>query len=240
MVKMILTRRKFITQIVPSGMAFGLSTPASLAQVAPLNQQEPFNDVDQNILSNFHTKNEFDSIKLKNRKTESFDNIKPLKIKSLTNSAPLTNMKLPSLRGLWLINANTGDELSCIFWNQGKYNAYELSRLSWMLRDWRENKTEQMDPVLFHLLWAVQYRIDFNKPIFITSGYRTPKTNALLRSEGAAINSLHMERKAVDIVIQKMDQHEIARYAQTFGRGGVGFYSRFTHIDTGRPRTWGT
>ena len=157
---------------------------------------------------------------------------------SMTAKAPLTQAGLPAHRGLWLINYNTNEEVKTVFWKEGVYDKPAYSQLCHMLRDWREKVTMAMDPKLFHLLWAIQHRIGFQQPIIITSGFRTKTTNEMLRAEGSAINSLHMHSQASDIVVNKVSPQDIAKYAQSLGVGGVGFYSRFVHIDTGAIRTW--
>jgi uncharacterized protein YcbK (DUF882 family) len=58
------------------------------------------------------------------------------------------------------------------------------------------------------------------------------------QAEGSAINSLHMHSQASDIVVNKVSPTDIAKYAQSLGVGGVGFYSKFVHLDTGPIRTW--
>ena len=157
---------------------------------------------------------------------------------SMTAKAPLTQAGLPAHRGLWLVNYNTNEEVKTVFWKEGVYDKPAYSQLCHMLRDWREKVTMAMDPKLFHLLWAIQHRIGFQRPIIITSGFRTKTTNEMLRAEGSAINSLHMHSQASDIVVNKVSPQDIAKYAQSLGVGGVGFYSKFVHIDTGAIRTW--
>ncbi|WP_162820743.1 YcbK family protein [Microvirga calopogonii] len=157
---------------------------------------------------------------------------------TMTAKAPLTQAGLPAHRGLWLVNYNTNEEVKTIFWKEGVYDKPAYSQLCHMLRDWREKVTMAMDPKLFHLLWAIQHRVNFQQPIIITSGFRTKDTNDLLRAEGSAINSLHMHSQAADIVVNKMPAETIAKYAQAIGIGGIGRYRNFTHVDTGSIRTW--
>lgn len=106
------------------------------------------------------------------------------------------------------------------------------------MRDWRDNSVAYMDPKLLHLLWAIQRGSGFTRPLVINSAYRTQRTNRLLRAEGAAINSLHLERKACDLKLDGISPGKVAEYVHSMEIGGVGYYPTFTHVDTGRIRSW--
>ncbi|MBD2745758.1 YcbK family protein [Microvirga sp. BT688] len=166
------------------------------------------------------------------------NDMKNTDLASMTAKAPLTQAGLPAHRGLWLVNYDTNEEIKTVFWKEGVYDKPAYSQLCHMLRDWREKVTMAMDPKLFHLLWAIQHRIGFEQPIIITSGFRTKKTNDMLRDEGSAINSLHMHSQASDIVVNKVPAETIAKYAKAIGIGGIGKYRNFTHVDTGEIRSW--
>jgi uncharacterized protein YcbK (DUF882 family) len=75
------------------------------------------------------------------------------------------------------------------------------------------------------------------------SGYRSPATNAMLRSRsrGVAKNSLHMKGEAADLRLKSRSVSQMARAAETCQSGGVGHYykSNFVHMDCGPVRTWG-
>ncbi len=74
------------------------------------------------------------------------------------------------------------------------------------------------------------------------SGYRSPSTNAALRSRssGVAEHSLHMQGRAIDIRLRGFPTAILRDLAIALKRGGVGFYpvSDFVHVDTGRVRVW--
>ena len=75
------------------------------------------------------------------------------------------------------------------------------------------------------------------------SGYRSPGTNATLRSTregGVAKHSLHMDGKAIDVRLPGVPLADLRDAARSLRGGGVGFYPReqFVHIDTGRVRHW--
>jgi uncharacterized protein YcbK (DUF882 family) len=83
--------------------------------------------------------------------------------------------------------------------------------------------------------------MESNKPYHVISGYRSPKTNAYLHghTSGVAKNSYHTLGKAIDLFIEGHRPAALKKAAHALHFGGVGGYSAFVHLDTGRPRTWG-
>jgi uncharacterized protein YcbK (DUF882 family) len=116
--------------------------------------------------------------------------------------------------------------------------------LNHFLRDFRTGDETAIDPQLFDLLYDIKQRLGHADGTFqIISGYRSPRTNAMLRrtSSGVARRSLHMTGQAIDVRLTETPTRNIRDAALTLSRGGVGFYSRsdFVHLDTGRVRQWG-
>ena len=99
-----------------------------------------------------------------------------------------------------------------------------------------------MDPQLLDLLHLLHRKTESNAPFHVISGYRSPKTNARLRSasNGVAKRSLHMQGKAIDIRLPDIKLSRLRDAAISLQAGGVGYYakSNFLHLDTGRPRSW--
>ena len=128
------------------------------------------------------------------------------------------------------------------FWDEGFYIDDSLASLNHHLRDHRTNQLAQMEPKLFDLLFSLQDLIGFNQPIHVFSGYRSPKTNAMLatRSSKVAKKSLHMQGKAMDLRVPGVDLKKLHKAAISLQAGGVGFYPRsgFIHLDVGRVRYW--
>ena len=83
-----------------------------------------------------------------------------------------------------------------------------------------------MDPKLIELLEHI--RAHFGKPIVINSGYRSPAHNAKV---GGAKNSYHVKGMAADIVVRGVPARVVHAYLNETHYGGVGKYSRFTHVD---------
>jgi uncharacterized protein YcbK (DUF882 family) len=147
-------------------------------------------------------------------------------------------------RTLSLHHLHTDERLTLTYRVGDHYQRSALQRLNQFLRDFRTGDTIPIDPRLFDLLYDVKTRIGHEDGVFeIVSGYRSPRTNAKLRSvsSGVARKSLHMSGKAIDIRLSQMPTRKIRDTAISLGRGGVGYYpkSDFVHLDTGRVRSWG-
>jgi uncharacterized protein YcbK (DUF882 family) len=139
-------------------------------------------------------------------------------------------------------NAHTGESFSGVYRVGDKYLPEAFERINYVLRDFRTGEVKMMDPHLVDLMYVLHYESGARKPFEIISGYRSPKTNAMLRraSTGVARRSLHMEGKAVDLRLADASLSKLRRVAIDMQTGGVGYYPRsnFLHIDTGRVRQW--
>lgn len=148
----------------------------------------------------------------------------------------------PKPRSLKLYNIHTGESLATEFFAQGRYVPEALKEANYLLRDFRTGDVEAIDPELLDLLAKLHGVLDSREPFHVISGYRSPKTNAMLRkrSSGVAKKSYHMRGKAIDVYLPDRDLALLRRAAMNLKRGGVGYYpkSGFVHIDTGRVRSW--
>ncbi len=118
-----------------------------------------------------------------------------------------------------------------------------LREVDHYLRDFRTGEVHPIDRGVLDILHALSRNAPGRSPVFhVISGYRSPRTNAMLRqkSHGVAKRSLHMQGKAIDITLPGWETRYLYRAALNLARGGVGFYpkSGFVHVDTGRVRTW--
>lgn len=84
----------------------------------------------------------------------------------------------------------------------------------------------KLDSELLDRLQKLRDRI--NRPIIITSGYRTVSHN---KKVGGASNSQHLYGKAVDIVVNGMSPKTLANHAEMVGFKGIGIYKTFVHVD---------
>ena len=74
-------------------------------------------------------------------------------------------------------------------------------------------------------------RKHFDKPVNVTSGYRTVTYN---KACGGAPGSQHLTGKAADIIVQGINPLQVCRYAEILmpTAGGIGYYvNRFSHVD---------
>lgn len=145
-------------------------------------------------------------------------------------------------RSLTLKNLHTGEVFEEVYRRGGEYVPGTLERLEAFLRDYRTGEQHPIDPQLLDTLYEVAQRARVAPQFSVISGYRSPRTNAMLheRSNGVASHSLHMEGRAIDVRLARVDCADLAAVAMDMQRGGVGYYrqSDFVHLDTGRFRTW--
>ena len=146
-------------------------------------------------------------------------------------------------RRLSLVNDKTGEWLNTVYWAEGEYIPDALEAVNRILRDWREDLVHRMDPHAIDILSATQHLLDCSEPFQVVSGYRSRKTNAMLRrrSRAVAVNSYHIKGMAVDIAMKTRSVHQISRAGLSLSAGGVGRYirSKFVHLDSGPVRDWG-
>lgn len=147
------------------------------------------------------------------------------------------------IRRLRMYSGRTGETLDTIYWIEGEYIPEALNEITYFMRDWRSDKTKEIDPRTLDIAAAAHRLLDVGEPYMLLSGYRTPQTNAMLRSSsrGVARNSLHMRGQAADLRLRSRSVSQIYRAASACEAGGVGKYSRsnFVHMDCGPIRTWG-
>jgi uncharacterized protein YcbK (DUF882 family) len=145
-------------------------------------------------------------------------------------------------RALAFHNTHTGEELEAVYWSRGAYRKRALGEIDHILRDYRTDEIKAMDTRLLDLVHALGEAVDARGPFHVISGYRSPKTNAMLRASGHGVakNSLHMQGKAIDIRLPGCDLRVLRRAAIDLKGGGVGYYPspNFVHIDVGRVRYW--
>jgi uncharacterized protein YcbK (DUF882 family) len=128
-----------------------------------------------------------------------------------------------------------------VYWADGGYIPESLAAINKVLRDHRSGTIHEIDRRLLDLLSQLRTTLDSTESFQIISGYRSPQTNAKLRSQsnGVATHSLHMDGMAADITLPGRSLQLIKKAAIAMKAGGVGYYpSQFVHVDVGRVRTW--
>lgn len=141
-------------------------------------------------------------------------------------------------------NAHTGERFNGVYRIGSYYVPSAFRRINRVMRDHRTSDIHPIDPELIDTLARVQRDCKCGQAIEILSGYRSPKTNNMLRrnSGGVARNSYHMKGQAADIRVPGSSTKKVRNAARALRVGGVGYYSRsgFVHVDTGDVRTWGS
>jgi uncharacterized protein YcbK (DUF882 family) len=146
-------------------------------------------------------------------------------------------------RSLSFRHTHTDERLRIVYFEGGAYVPDSLARIDRLLRDFRSGDVHPIDPRLLDTVFALGAACG-GGTFEIISGFRSPRTNAMLRETGGggvARHSLHMDGRAIDVRLVGFDTARLRTAAIALGRGGVGYYrsSDFVHLDTGRPRSWG-
>ena len=145
-------------------------------------------------------------------------------------------------RSLRFVHTHTGETLTAPYFDGGAYSDTCLTQVNSLLRDFRTGESHRIDPSLLDVLYDLQALANHDAPFEVISGYRSPKTNAMLHSHsnGVAEHSQHLLGKAIDVRLSGYSTRSLSEYARSLSRGGVGFYasSDFVHIDTGNVRFW--
>ncbi len=146
------------------------------------------------------------------------------------------------IRKLQMYSGRTGERIDVIYWIDGKYIKESLREINVFMRDWRQNQAKPIDTRTLDIMSAAHNLMGTGEPYLMLSGYRSPKTNAYLRSQsgGVARNSLHMKGQAADLRLKSRSVNQMAQAATSFQAGGVGRYygSNFVHMDCGPVRAW--
>jgi uncharacterized protein YcbK (DUF882 family) len=161
-----------------------------------------------------------------------------------TTAAPVAPARPLSNAPRWLKlhNIHTEEKLEAVYYEKGEYVPDAVQALDKVLRDYRTGDVYSMHPQLFDTLADLAQKTQTKAHFQVISGYRSPKTNAMLhqRSGEVAKRSLHMDGKAIDIYLEDVALDRVRAAALDLGRGGVGYYpvSNFVHVDVGPVRRW--
>lgn len=147
------------------------------------------------------------------------------------------------IRRIRMTSPRTGEKLDTIYWIEGDYIKDALNEITLFMRDWRTDQIKTIDIRTIDIMAASHNLMDVTEPYMLLSGYRSPKTNAMLRrrSRGVAKNSRHLVGQAADLRLASRSVNQMYRAALACHGGGVGKYSRsnFVHMDCGPIRSWG-
>ena len=137
---------------------------------------------------------------------------------------------------------HTAETLKITYREHGELVAGALEEVNHFLRDFRTEQEHDIDVELLDQLHQLFIRFDRRGHFEVISGYRSPKTNAVLRqaSGGVAEHSLHISGRAIDVRLTSAATADLRDAALALRSGGVGYYpeSNFVHVDTGAFRAW--
>jgi uncharacterized protein YcbK (DUF882 family) len=124
------------------------------------------------------------------------------------------------VRTLSFNNLHTGERLAVEYFDRGVYVPDALRAIDQLLRDFRTGDVHAIDPKLLDLLHGLTDLTGSRRPFEVISGYRSPATNAQLRSrsEGVAAGSLHMQGQAIDIRLADVPLDGLRNAAHTSTR----------------------
>jgi len=149
-----------------------------------------------------------------------------------------------SERRLRIYSVNTDERIDVIYKRDGEYVPSALKQIDWIMRDWRRDEKTKMSRELIDLLWEVHKQVGSKEPIHLISGFRSRKTNNMLRRTkgGQARKSQHILGKAVDVHFPDVPVKRLRNAGLIREHGGVGYYPTssipFVHLDVGRVRHW--
>jgi uncharacterized protein YcbK (DUF882 family) len=160
-------------------------------------------------------------------------------------SPALVGLKQLNVRTLAFDCTNTGEYIDPVdYWVDGAYVPDALDLINEAMRDYRTDEVFPISTHLLDLLHQLGKKLDTDCRYELTSGYRSPETNAALHEldSGVASGSLHMKGMAADITLPARSLQQLHEAALSLRLGGVGYYpdpdDDFLHVDVGRVRRW--
>lgn len=164
-------------------------------------------------------------------------------VSTMTTPA-MAAMRMPTM-GSYKVsfrNAHTGESFNGVYRVGNKYLPDAFSQINHVLRDFRTGEEYPIDPRSIDIVFMLQNKTGTKTQFEVLSGYRSPKTNSMLRnaSSGVAKNSLHMVGQAIDLRLEGYSTKKLRDVAIDLRAGGVGYYPRsdFVHVDSGKVRHW--
>jgi uncharacterized protein YcbK (DUF882 family) len=123
------------------------------------------------------------------------------------SAAPALARGAGEFRRIRMHNARTGESMDTIYWLEGEYIPEAMNEISFFMRDWRENELIAFDPRTIDIMSAAHNMMETTEPYLVISGYRSRKTNNMLRrrNRGVASNSYHVKGMAADLRLRRFE-----------------------------------
>jgi len=124
--------------------------------------------------------------------------------------------------------------------SRGNYEEAGLKQINRIFQANWDDPEEHMSLRFIEVLDSVQDQLHGGS-YSLKSGYRSPKVNNGLRSQGklAAQSSMHIEAAAGDLILGGVDSTQVFDYVKSLDCCGIGYYhGAHFHLDTGPSRYW--
>ncbi|MET0408203.1 MAG: DUF882 domain-containing protein [Hyphomicrobium sp.] len=160
------------------------------------------------------------------------------------NADGMTAAGQPDERTISFYHIHTQERLTVVYKRNGQYVPEAMTKINYIMRDWRRNEIKVIAPATIDLAWEMHEELGSKEPINIICGYRSSDTNEMLRRTvgGQARQSQHITGKAIDITFPDIPLKKMRYSALIRERGGVGYYPTsgipFVHVDTANVRMW--
>lgn len=167
----------------------------------------------------------------------------PQALPLVPNPAPEAK-SLPETRIIALKHHWTREELKVAYRIGDAYQPDAMAAINRLMRDYRCDKTAEIDPKLVDLIYELHQELGGQGFIRVVSAYRSEGYNASLLRAGRSVDpdSQHTLGRAADLVFPGVKADRLRAAAEAKGIGGVGFYPFsgpvFVHVDTGPVRHW--
>lgn len=143
-------------------------------------------------------------------------------------------------RELWVSRPESQEEVRVVYWADGALVPEGYQELEHLFRDIIAGQRHSIHIDLLHLNFALQSAVQAllsPRPIILFSGFRTPRTSALV---GGTRPDIHTQGWADDFIVPGLSFDDNLRLARYFQVGGLGVYPRrgSLHKDVGRLRSW--
>ena len=105
------------------------------------------------------------------------------------------------IRKIKMVSYKTGERIDTVYWIDGSYIPEALHEIDVLMRDWRRNEVKPIDLRTIDILAASHSILETGEPFRLMSGYRSAKTNAMLRRQSRSVskNSLHITGQEDDV-----------------------------------------
>ena len=125
------------------------------------------------------------------------------------------------IRKIKMVSYKTGEKIDTVYWIDGSYIPEALHEIDVLMRDWRRNEVKPIDLRTIDILAASHSILETGEPFRLMSGYRSAKTNAMLRRQSRSVskNSLHITGQAADVRLGTRSVKQLAKAAQVCKSG---------------------